>query len=113
MSLNFIADQEIFLVDQTGNRQRVLLRISMPEKRRDEHGRDVWDCAPRLDGLIDIKKSVMGLSSLGAVVSAVASLRQLLKEFGKGKKIFLADPFKPGEIDPDGEVTLKELFELH
>jgi len=113
MTLNFIAEQEFFLLDQAGNRQRVRMRISIPEKRKDEHGREVWDCAPRLDGLIDIKKSVMGLSSFGAIVLAVASLRQLLKEFGKGKKIFLADPFNPGEMDPNGEVTLKELFELH
>lgn len=113
MPLNFIADQEIFLLDNSGQRQRVLMQISMPVERTDEHGRLLWDCAPRLDGLVDIKKSVSSFSSLGAVILATASLRRLVRDFARGKKIFLGSPSNPGEPDPEGEVTLKELFELH
>jgi hypothetical protein len=113
MSLTFIAEQEVFLVDQAGSRQRVVLRITAPEERADDDGTRFWDCAPRLDGLVDIRKSVSARSSLGAMIKAIAGMRQILRDFAKGKKVFLAHPFKPGEMDPEGEVSLKELFELH
>jgi hypothetical protein len=113
MSLAFVAEQEIFLVDPSGHKQRVLMRISMPTKRTDDDGRVLWDCAPRLDGLVDIKKSVSSFSSLGAVILATAGLRQIVRDFAKGKKIYLASASKPGEPDPEGEVTLKDLFELN
>jgi hypothetical protein len=113
MSLNFIANQEIYLLDSSGHTQRVLMRISLPVERTDELGRKLWECAPRLDGLVEIKKCVSSFSSLGAVILATASLRRLLRDFAKGRRILLGSPSKPGEPDPEGEVTLKDLFELH
>jgi hypothetical protein len=47
------------------------------------------------------------------MIKAIAGMRQILRDFAKGKEVFLAHPFKPGEMDPEGEVSLKELFELH
>lgn len=113
MPLNFIAEQEIYLLDGSGQVQRVQMRISMPVERVDEFGRILWDCAPRLDGLVEIKKSVSSFSSLGALILATACLRRLIRDFAKGRKILLGSPVKPGEPDPEGEVTLKELFELY
>lgn len=108
-----LARKRIYLVDDKGQRQSVVLRIALPKEKTKE-GVAEWECEWGLSGILDSPRSLVGDTAFDALLANVGAMKRVLKDAAKGRVIIDADieefNQKHPQLGESAEVSLKSLF---
>jgi hypothetical protein len=109
--MEYIAEQELVIVQPDNSQRRVTIKIGTP-RLGEFDGDKAWECPIQMKGLLDINKPARGMSSFDAIVVALRCARSLLRMETQGAKIFLVDNLRQvGRLYPEGGITVDEIFE--